>query len=217
MGLLACIAILAIFLGFLFSPKGTDNQTSVRNGCLYLFVGIFVLVLIGGIISAFAYKPKTKHQRMMELVEQTKKNRQKRSDQRATTSSTRKKKEETKSSYKNESTKQLIEEKASEPTSSKTSKMKDKWADLSDHSCFYQIVVKKNKVFLSKFLSGPEPELVYKVEGVKEKKKKGYNLIFKSKRLTGSLRYLYSRHSTLTGTLIENNKSKGFKLEKDRS
>ena len=107
MGFLAGIAILSIFLGFLFSPKGTDNQTSVKNGCLYLFVAVFVLFMIGGIVGSISNKPKTKQQRLKEYMKRHQKRQGYKSNPNSKNKLVGKTHEEINLHYLNEKTKEL--------------------------------------------------------------------------------------------------------------
>lgn len=52
MDLIIGLILISVFLGFVFSPKGTDNQTAIRNGCLFLSGSLFILFLIGVIMNA---------------------------------------------------------------------------------------------------------------------------------------------------------------------
>lgn len=196
MGLLVGLIVVAIFLGFFFSPKGTDSQTSVRNGCLYLSVLIVGLSVIGGIMTGIAESQpkKTREQKMKEYVMKNK-------DALIENSKIKRAKRKTK--------------KVAKMLKAGIEGIPEKWVDTTnEYSFYFDVIIENNEVIFSKYSYFSNVELIYKVKGELNTNKYGYTLNFKNNdNLTGSLKYYY-KSENLSGKLIENKKPKSFHLEK---
>ncbi len=204
------LILISIFLGFLFSPKGSDFQTIVRKGFISLLIMIGVLAVIGGIwygIETYQSNKKKKRERQEQLFRE-----KEIADQKAREKLAEEKK--LAQQLKEDSNKIKGSKNTTIPKPKPAMDIMGKWKIETESYAYFTFAQDKEKVTASKFkwFARSGDKLMYTVKGIVD----GKSVTFNSNNLRGTLKLRKKSYDRqLIGEVKENGQLKAFVIEED--